>query len=468
MIDEPKLMTTRDKALRVNLDSSHYGSFAEIGAGQEVVRWFFKVGGAAGTIAKSISAYDMKVSDAIYGTCERYVHRQRLQSMLDYEYNLNIERLNKTRSAPTCFFSFADTVTAMNYKGTNKCHGWMGIKFQTEPSSEPSQIILHVRMLDKNNLSQQDALGVVGVNLIHGACFLSGEPDSLLKSLLDSLSTKRIEIDMAEFSGPAFADLDNRVVSLRLVQLGLSNAALFAPDGTVLQPSEYLYKKPVLVERGSFRPVTKVNIDMLRCTQRQFAKEIHVDEEEVVTLMEITMANLMSSGELDLDDFLARADILAAVGETVLISNYSEYHRLAAYLRWNTNEPIAICMGLALLKELFDPKYYEELEGGVLEAFGRLFRRNVTVYVYPQINRGGDPFELNDLQLDSCSRNLFEYLLTCEELKPVAGYNPELLDIFSRDLLAKILQGDTSWEEGVPEAVAQVIKNRKLFGFPKQ
>ena len=331
------------KALAVNLESRRYGTFAEIGAGQEVVRWFFRVGGAAGTIAKSMSAYDMTVSDAIYGPCDRYVCRQRLESMLDHEQALNLDRLRESRGDTTAFFVFADTVSARNFKGTNECHGWMGVRFQAHPRDQDSQIILHVRMLDTENALQQEALGIVGVNLLYGAFFLNHEPDQLIESLLDDLTTRRIEIDMIEFSGIAFRHVDNRVMSLRLVQLGLSGAAMFSAKGEVLQPSEVLYKKPILVERGSFRPVTHVNIDMLRSAHEKFAREREVEEDSIVSLMEITMRNLQASGgqpngEIDLRDFLARADMLAACGKTVLISDYFEYYRLAAYLTRYTKQ----------------------------------------------------------------------------------------------------------------------------------
>src|SRR3954466_5476467 len=305
------LLDTHQKALAINLDAKRYGTFAEIGAGQEVVRWFFRVGGAAGTIAKSISAYDMAVSDAIYGHTDRYVARKRLQSMLDYEHDLNLKRLREARGDSTAFFVFADTVSARNFRGTNECHGWMGVKFQAHPRDQDSQIILHVRMLDTENALQQEALGIVGVNLLYGAFFLNHEPDQLIESLLDNLSTRRIEIDMIEFSGIAFRHVDNRVMSLRLVQLGLSSAAMFSASGEVLQPSEVLYKKPILVERGSFRPVTHVNIDMLRSAHEKFSREPAVVSESVVSLMEITMHNLQAvggqtAGNIDLRDFLAR------------------------------------------------------------------------------------------------------------------------------------------------------------------
>src|SRR5271155_4205647 len=371
--EERSKLSTNQKALKINLDHMFYGTFAEIGAGQEVARWFFKVGAAAGTISKSISAYDMAVSDAIYGHCKRYVSRERLQGMLDYEHRLNLERLQSSRRDSTAFFAFANTVAARNYTGTNECHGWMGVKFQAHPRDDDSQIIIHVRMLDPENDLQADALGIVGVNLLYGAFFLHHKPEELLESLLDNLSTKRIEIDMIEFSGIEYRYVENRMMSLKLVQLGVSGAAMFGPSGEVLQPSEVLRKRPVLVERGSFRPVTKVNMDMIKSARERFAAEPEVDGDQVVELMEITTRNLLSEGKLDLHDFLARAELLAAAGKTVLISDYFEYYRLAGYLTRYTREPIAVTMGTSSLRDLFREEYYEELEGGILEAFGKLF-----------------------------------------------------------------------------------------------
>src|SRR4051812_28139087 len=316
-----RALDTHSKALRVNLDPRRYGTFAEIGAGQEVVRWFFRVGGAAGTVAKSMSAYDMAVSDAIYGKADRYVCRPRLQAMLDHEHALNRERLGETRGTDTAFFAFADTVSARNYKGTNECHGWMGVKFQSRPHDQDSQIIIHVRMLDGENALQQEALGIVGVNLLHGAFFLFHEPELLIESLLDGLTTARIAIDMIEFSGIEFRQVDNRLMSMKLVQMGLSGAAMFDPSGKVLQPSEVLYKKNVLVERGSFRPVCHVNIDMLKCARDAFEHDLAASRTaaersegtEIIELMELTMRNLREEGgEIDRADFLARADMLAA------------------------------------------------------------------------------------------------------------------------------------------------------------
>ncbi len=460
--------STEQKALAVNLDQRRYGSFAEIGAGQEVVRWFFRVGGAAGTIAKSMSAYDMSVSDAIYGPCERYVCRKRLEDMLDREHSLNLERLRDSRGDSTAFFVFADTVSARNFKGTNDCHGWMGVRFQSHPRDQDSQIIIHVRMLDTENALQQEALGIIGVNLLYGAFFLNHEPDQLIESLLDNLSTRRIEIDMIEFSGIAFRHVDNRVMSLRLVQLGLSDAAMFSAKGEVLQPSEVLYKKPILVERGSYRPMTNVNIDMLRSAHEKFCQEPDVSAEEVITLAEITMKNLKANGEINLQDFLARVDLLAASGMTVLISDYFEYYRLAAYLARYTKKKIGITMGAASLCELFDEKYYTELDGGILESFGRLFKNDLKLYIYPLLNRKSNELTtVENLQVAPHLDKLYHHLVDRGCIEQLDNYNPNSLTTFSREVLQMIQAGDSRWTEHVPPEVAEVIQRRGFFGYRK-
>ena len=470
-----KNLVTQQKALAINLDPRKYGTFAEIGAGQEVVRWFFQVGGAAGSIAKSISAYDMNVSDAIYGPSSRYVSRHRLETMLDYEYALLQDRLRAKRGADTDFFVFADTVSARNFHGTNECHGWMGIKYQATPGAEPSQIVVHVRMLDKDNVSQQQALGIIGVNLIYGALFHFAVPDDLMNSLIDDLSAERIEVDMIKFSGPEYRAIDHRLMSLKLVQLELSDAAMFSATGEVLQPSEVLYKKPILVERGSFRPVTHVNLDMLQSAHQQFVQHVSqrqegTNEPEVVSLMELTMRNLRSTGgehgDIDYDDFLARADVLAATGATVLISDYFEYYRLAAYLRRYTKMPIGITMGIPSLIELFDEKYYEHLEGGILESFGRLFRNDLRLYVYPFLDGATRQLvTVQKLKVSPSLQGLYDHLAENGYIESIDFYNKNYLRIFSRDVLMKLSNDDPSWETMVPPDVASLIKERRLFGY---
>jgi hypothetical protein len=489
MSDQKELLTTNRKALTINLDGAKYGTFAEIGAGQEVARVFFHAGGAAGTIAKSISAYDMAFSDAIYGKAPRYVSKERLKLMLDHEYNLLMERLATVRGDHTTFFVFADTVAAKSYKGNNEAHGWLGIRYQLEAKGEPSDIYIHVRMWDKENVLQQEALGIIGTNLIYGAFYYRTDPRKFIQSLLDSLSSDRIEVDMLQFVGPAFQQVDNRLMSLHLVQYGLTNAVMFGSNGEVLQPSEVLYKKAIMVERGSFRPVTHVNIDMLNCATAQFVQEPLVKGKDVVVLMEITMNNLLAEGSIDAEDFLSRVDLLGALGLTVLISNYSEYYRLTSYFRRYTKEMIGVAMGINNLLEIFNEKYYDNLEGGILESFGRLFRNAVKLYIYPMRQEAydryiatGQPvsaqgtsashaFAANVLitarnaQVVEHLRNLYDHLMENHYLDCIVGFNPDTLNIFSRDVLRRIKERDPSWETMVPQPVVIAIKKRGLFGY---
>jgi hypothetical protein len=460
-------LDTHHKALRINLDPRWYGTFAEIGAGQEVVRWFFRVGGAAGTVAKSISAYDMIVSDAIYGVGDRYVSRPRLQAMLDREFELNVERLSDKRGDTTAFFAFADTVVARSYKGGNECHGWMGVKFQSRPHDEPSQILIHMRMLDTEASLQQEALGVVGVNLLYGAFFHHHEPEMLVESLLDKLTTGRIEIDVIEFRGIEFRAVDNRLISLKLVQLGLSGAAMFGPDGEVLQPSEVLYKKAILVERGSFRPPTHVNLDMLESALEKFKMDPAVKGKEVLPIFELTMRNLLNGGlDIDRRDFLARADLLAACGMTVLISDYFEYYRLAAYLSWRTKERVGIVLGVPSLTELFEEKYYVQLPGGILESFGRLFKNDLKLYVYPLKDAvSGELITVDNMAVSPELKKLYGYLSDRGSFMALDNFNEEYLSIFSRDVLQKIAAGDDAWKEMVPTGVSDLIVKRGFFGY---
>ena len=480
-----ELLTTT-KARRINFDAPVYGTFAEIGAGQEVAREFFHAGGASGTIAKSISAYDMVFSDAIYGKSPRYVSRERLNLMLDHEYELLVERLSAIRGDRTHFFVFADTVATSNHQGSNEAHGWLGIRFQAAPMAEPSEIVLHVRMRDRDTVLQQQALGIVGVNLIYGALYLRADPRQLIESLQDNLGTDRIEVDMLRFSGHCFETIDNRLMALHLVECKLTNAVMFGPRGEVLQPSEILHKKAILVERGSFRPVTHVNVDMIACATAQFVQEPAVRGKEAVVLMEITMNNLLSEGALDAGDFLSRVDLLADIGFTVLISNYSEYYRLTSYFRRYTKEMIGLTIGINNLLEIFNEKYYENLEGGILESFGRLFRNAVKLYVYPMSGAAYDRYITESGRTGAAAQSaapnvlitaknvrvvdhltsLYTHLLENHFIDNIVGFDRNILGIFSRDALRKIKDRDLLWESMVPESIAVAIKRRGLFGYP--
>jgi hypothetical protein len=456
---------TLQKALQINLDLRWYGTIAEIGAGQEVARWFFRAGGAAGTVAKSMSAYDMAVSDAVYGKADRYVSKGRLQAMLDHEFQLNLDRLGDERGDETAFFAFADTVVARSYRGGNECHGWMGVKFQSHPRDEASQIVLHVRMLDNEAQQQQEALGIVGVNLLHAAFFQHHEPERLVESLLDQLTTGRIEIDMIEMKGIEFRSVDNRLLALKLVQLGLSGAAMFAPDRQVLQPSEVLRKKAILVERGSFRPPTVVNIDMLEAAHAKFAEDPAGQERDILLLTELTMANLRAGGDVvDRKDFLARADLLSACGMTVLISDFLAYHRLGAYLAWQTDGRIGMVMGVPSLLTLFDESTHADLPGGILESFGRLLKNDLRLFVYPML-RDGEVVTVDTVRVGEELQRLYDYLYRRGSFVGLDNYKPDYLPILSRDVLKRIPTEDTTWQSMVPPEVAELIRRKGFFGY---
>ncbi len=467
MLNKDAERGTLGKALKVNLDNGFYGTFAEIGAGQEVARHFFTAGGAAGTIAKTMSAYDMTFSDAIYGSSPRYVSRERLETMLGHEQRLLIERLGATASDTRRFFVFADTVAARSFRRHDESHGWMGLRFQHAPHADFSDIIVHVRMLDTENLFQQEALGITGVNLIYGAAFNHQDPRRLIGSLLDDLKPGRIEVDMIRFSGPAFPGVDNRIMSLELVVQKLTRATLFRPDGEVVQASDAFYKRPILVERGSFRPVTHVTNDMLDGAKRLFEREQGVEGEEPAILMEITIKNLLSHGPLDLHDFLDRIDLLGALGRTVLISNYGEYYKLVNFLTRYTEKPIGLPMGIPGLNEIFNSGHYDDLEGGILEALGRLFKRNVRLYVYPFLATSGELVTCENFRTPHGLENLYEHLRVNNLIRPIEDYRPDYLRIHSPKVLEMIAAGDANWETMVPEAARDVIKKRGLFGAAK-
>lgn len=468
MSTEPIKLTTQEKALRINLSKAIYGSFAEIGAGQEVAANFFKVGGASGTIAKTISAYDMKFSDAIYGVCDRYVCEDRLNNMLDHEYPLLPERL-PNRIADTRFFAFADTVEVLNFDRTNEGHGWIGLRFQLRPNSEPNECVLHVKFRDNDSFQQQVAVGLLGVNMIYGCMFMS-DPEEIMLSLLDGITTKRMEIDMFRLSGPDFEHVDNRLMAMKLVKSGMTKAAMFGPDGSVLQPSEVLYKRNVLVLRGRFRPVTHVNADMLLSARRMFRQEPDVDRSKMVILTELTLNDLSTDGTIDENDFLNRVDIICSLGQTVLISNYFEYYRLVEYLTKITKgKKIGIILGIYALQKIFEEKTYANLRGGILESFASLFGSNVKLYIYPAlIKESRNLFQLKDFEaeLPVNMKSLFRYLMENNKLQDVEDANVDNLHIISDNVLAMIRKGETGWEDFVPHKVASAIKERGLFDYP--
>lgn len=462
-------MTTRRKALALNLEAKTFGSFAEIGGGQEVSRWFFSVGGAAGTVAETVSAYDKAVSDRLYGHATRYVSRERLEAMLEKEFGQLQAGLPEKLGDAKCFFAFADTVATRSFSKGGNGRGWLGIRFQGRPHEESSQIILHAQLLDSTATGEQETLGVLGVNLIYGAFFLHDNPAKLISTLSDGLSRERAEIDMIKLSGPAFPNADNRLMSLELVEWALTDAAMFTASGEVVQPSEVLYNKPILVERGSFRPATKVTLDLLERAREQFLEEPEVKGKTPVVLAEMTLRSLTPGFKTGHDDFLARADILGALGFDVLISRFEQHYQLADYLAAYTNGLIGIAAGLgAVRQQVAEEKYYTELPGGVLESVGRLFKQSVKMYVYPTRDPvTGQVLTLENDQIPAPWHHLRKLLVDIGRIVPIRTYDESYLSIQTSDVLARIQRDDPAWETMVPAGAAEIIKAKHLFGDRK-
>jgi len=464
-----KALETDQKTLEINLDAQVYGAFAEIGAGQEVARYFFQVGAAAGTIAKTMSAYDKLVSDDVYGTepSGRYVCESRVYKMLDHEYDLMMRRLRNDRPDAS-LFAFADTVSAVNYSRTIKGDGWLGLRFQLGPDEEPNDLVLHVKMKDKSNQLQQQAVGILGVNMIYGCYRYFEDPKVLIESLMDSLDG-RISIDMVRLTGPRFADLDNRLVSLWMVKMGLTDVAIFDHNKQNVQAGEFLYRKSVLVVRGSFRPATLVNQDMIRTANEQFRNEEDVDGKKTFLMTEITLDNLCSTGELDEKDFLDRADLLAAMNQTVIISNCEKYTRLIKYLADYKIQKLGMVIGVRQLLDLITDKYYQNMDGQLLAAFGEVFNKNVRFYVYPSLQEGSEELmTAHSLPVPEEVKFLYQHILDSKQIKDLTNYREEYLHIFSQDVLDMLRKDEKGWEDMVSKPVAQLIKSECLFGFPSE
>jgi hypothetical protein len=455
------------KTLRINLNPVIYGTFAEIGAGQETARHFFRSGGASGTIAKAMSAYDKKFSDAIYGVEEdgRYVTQSRLKKMLDHEMHLMEERISRDDHPDRLFFTYANTVATIDFSKRYKGHGWVGIMFQLDPNQkEYDEIILHLRFKQNEARLQQETLGIIGVNLIYGAFYKYNKPRKLLKYLYDHIDKDTVEIDMVNFDGPNFKNVDNRLISLQLIRNDMTDAVMFGPDGNNLLPAAVLYKKNILALRGSFRPVTKVNMDMFQKSYDIFIREQTVEEENTVVMFEITLANLKASGEIDEQDFMDRAELLCSLGHTVLISKFQEYYKLVEYLGNYTKARIGLTMGVNNLVEIFDEKYYRHLSGGILEAFGKLFFKDLKVYLYPMKNpETGQIMTSNNIKVHPRMKELYKFFKYNGKVMDIIDYDPEIMHIFSRDVLKKITHGEDGWEEMLPEGIADIIKKKKLF-----
>ncbi len=459
-----------DKALRINLNNDIYGTFAEIGAGQETVRHFFRAGGSSKTIAKAMSAYDKDFSDAIYGVESdgRYVTESRLKKMLSHEIALIEKRLDRAKHPNKLFFSFANTVATIDFAKQFKGHGWLGIRYQIEPDQPYNEITLHIRFKENDVHLQQETLGILGVNLIYGAFYKYNNPKKLLKYLYDHLSKDRLEIDTINFSGPLFKDVDNRLMSLQLVKNGMTEAVMFSPEAINILPANILYRKNILALRGSFRPVTKVNMDMYKKSYEMFLKEKKVDKDNTLVVFEITLSNLRSEGEIDEKDFMDRAELLCSLGQTVMISNFQEYYRVVEYFSEYTKERMGIVMGVPNLIDIFDEKYYRHLSGGILEAFGKLFFRDLKVFLYPMLDEEGNVINSENLKVHPRMKELYKFFKFNGKVIDITDFEKENLTIFSRQVLKMIGEKEEGWEKMLPEGISEVIKEHNLFGYEKE
>ncbi|WP_340073887.1 TonB-dependent receptor [Leptobacterium sp. I13] len=464
--------STLSKALRINLNEHIYGTFSEIGAGQEVARHFFRAGGASGTVAKTMSAYDKDFSDAIYGieNDKRYVTENRLKRMLSHEMELIEQRISRKKHPEKLFFTYANTVATIDFAKKYKGHGWMGIRFQVAPGEAYNDIILHMRFHQNEARLQQETVGIMGVNLIYGAFYKYNSPKKLLRYLYDHIDKDIVEIDTINFSGPRFAEIDNRLMSLQLVKNGMTEAVMFGSDGNNILPARVLYKKNILALRGSFRPVTKVNMDMYKKSYDIFIRENKVEEDKTIVIFEITLSNLKAEGEIDEQDFMDRAELLCSLGQKVMISNFKEYYRVVDYFSNYTKERMALTMGINNLIEIFDEKYYRHLSGGILEAFGKLFYKDLKVYLYPMVDpETGALITSNNLKVHPRMKELYKFFKYNGKLIDIFDYDPNILHIFSREVLALLAEGKDGWEEMLPEGIAELIKKKGLFGYaPKQ
>ncbi len=459
------------KSLRINLNDNIYGTFSEIGAGQETARNFFRAGGASGTIAKAMSAYDKDFSDAIYGieSDNRYVTESRLKTMLDHEISLIEDRLSREKHPEKLFFSYANTVATIDFAKKFKGHGWVGFKFQLSPLEPYNEIIMHVRFKENDAKLQQETLGILGVNLIYGGFYMHDSPKDLLASFYDNLDKDQIEIDMINFSGPRFTYVDNRLMSLQLVKNKMTNAVMFGPDGNNLLPAQQLYKKNILTLRGSFRPVTKVNMDIYQKSIELFHAEKSVDPEKTKTIFEITLSNLSADGEINERDFLDRAELLCSLGQNVMITNFSEYYKLVEYFSEFTKKRMGLAMGVYNLVQIFDEKYYRDLSGGILEAFGKLFFKDLKIYLYPLIDEeSGEVIDSENLKVHPRMKELYKFFKYNGKVVDIENYDKTILDIFSRKALKMITDGEDGWQDMLPEGISEIIQEERLFGYSKR
>jgi hypothetical protein len=456
------LAATQEKAFEINLDKGLYGSFAEIGAGQETANWFFRSSGAAGTVAKTISAYDMTVSDSLYGQAKRYVSEERLKQMMEYEYNQLINRLGEKRGKDTCFFAFCNTVKCKGYRDNGPWSAWIGVRFQLRPEAPPSDFVMHVRLLVPDHDVQMRILGILGVNLLYSLFYKRDRMELFVQSVGDNLDRAFYEIDFMRFSGHGFGMFDNRLLAVELIRSGLSEATLICPDGSVAQPADYLYKRPIVLMRGSFRPLCNIHLEMMDSVRTRFLDSLPEEQRErVVDICELSLANLLRGENIDLLECLDRIDALAAEGKMVMVTKKARFHRLSTLLSQYTREPVAIALSIGLLNEIFKDKW-ADTPGGILASVGHIFVNSTKLYVTPWINRTtGEFVTAGTYKAPEKYHFLYQHLRENGYIVEVPYFNQKLLFQTPRDIVRMIKAGDEQWKEYVPESAFRMVEHLK-------
>lgn len=432
-----EIYETKRKALKINLASEIYGTFAEIGAGQEVARNFFNAGAASGTIAKTMSAYDMTFSDAIYGVEEsgRYVSQSRLRKMLNHEFALLTERLTGEKYKDKKLFAFADTVAALNFNKTNDPHGWIGIRFQHELGAAPSEIIIHVKLLDSDNFLQQKVLGTLGVNLVFAAYYYLNDVQTMIESLADNLSPGAVEIDMVKLDGPAFEGVNERLINLYLIAKGFSKAAIFSPDGEVYQSKDFLYKKNIMILRTKYRQKSNPNFDLFNRAIDQFKRNIgEEDESQLVVMIEVLMSNgLDDQSEIsteDLNYFAQRADYLCATGNHIIVTNFRRSNHLAEFLAEFKPKNVGISTNIANLKHIFNSEHFnkENYTNELLSYVSGMFSKNVKLYAYPYLDKSNHQIVTTaNMPVSAEAKPLYEFLVSNKYIVDIENYDEKFV-----------------------------------------
>jgi len=457
--NETRQQTILEKVLDINTDPLWYGSFAEIGAGQEVARQFFQAGKASQTVALTISAYDMTFSDVIYGKEKsgRYVCDSRLRKMMNHEFSKLTKRLGETRGAKTCFFSFADTVaTSSDSKKSSSSHGWMGVRFQHKPTSEPNEIYLHVRLLDKQRLLQQETISKLGVNLLHSCFYKIKNTNEFMTSLFDQIKSGSLSIDAIHFNGEAFKNYNECRMNLWLIKNCFSEAIYFNAEGSVQNPSDALWGKNIFIQRAFYKPVTNTHLDIANRGLKHFIKEFNLKPQDTVTVFEFTLNNRIKNESVTLDDALLKLKMFQALKIPVLVSRFSLFYELKEFIRLSTDKPMGIVIGATHLEKLFDEKFYFDLPGGLLEGLGKLLGRFSRLYIYPH--------KTNEICLLTKSffpptaiKNIYTHFIENKMIQDIAGCDEITEFVHSNDILKMIKAKNNLWKKFVPEKIHSLI-----------